>query len=173
LSASINKALEKDLETRYQHAADLRADLKRLRRDTESGRVSVTQEQLRPHQWKHLSLLAASALALATIVGTIFFYRSKLAVTTGTLALSAPVSQATASSLRTIAVLPLHDLSGEGGSEVWSIGMADAIISRLATLKNLAVRPTNSVLKYAKGAGDPGQAASPHLVAAHRPTRKP
>ena len=38
--------------------------------------------------------------------------------------------------------------------------MADAIISRLATLKNLAVRPTNSVLKYAKGAGDPGQAAS-------------
>ena len=38
--------------------------------------------------------------------------------------------------------------------------MADAIISRLATLKNLAVRPTNSVLKYAKGAGDPAQAAS-------------
>ncbi len=160
LERIINKALEKDLETRYQHAADIRADLKRLRRDTDSGRVAAIQEQPRPHKRKRVPLLVVGALGVAAIVGTLFFYRSKPAVTTGTPALSPPVSQAAESSLRTIAVLPLHDLSGEGGSEVWGIGMADAIISRLATLKNLAVRPTNSVLKYAKGAGDPGQAAS-------------
>src|SRR6266849_2136291 len=34
----INKALEKDCNLRYQHAADLRADLQRLKRDTDSGR---------------------------------------------------------------------------------------------------------------------------------------
>ena len=37
----INKALEKDRETRYQHAADIRADLKRLKRDTDSGRSAT------------------------------------------------------------------------------------------------------------------------------------
>ena len=37
----INKALEKDRETRYQTASDLRADLKRLKRDTESGRSAA------------------------------------------------------------------------------------------------------------------------------------
>ena len=42
LEGVISKALEKDRNLRYQHAADLRADLQRLKRDTESGRVAAT-----------------------------------------------------------------------------------------------------------------------------------
>src|SRR5207302_26388 len=42
LEEIINKSLEKDRELRYQHASDMRADLQRLKRDTESARITGT-----------------------------------------------------------------------------------------------------------------------------------
>jgi eukaryotic-like serine/threonine-protein kinase len=42
LERIINKALEKDPRLRYQHASDMRADIQRLKRDTDSGRAAVT-----------------------------------------------------------------------------------------------------------------------------------
>jgi serine/threonine protein kinase/Tol biopolymer transport system component len=48
LERIINKALEKDRDLRYQHASELRADLKRLKRETESGRVSAESSSATP-----------------------------------------------------------------------------------------------------------------------------
>lgn len=61
--------------------------------------------------------------------------------------------------VRKLAVLPFRDISGGAGEESWGIGMSDAIITRLAGLQSLAVRPTSSVLKYAKEPADPERAA--------------
>jgi len=78
---------------------------------------------------------------------------------------SSPVAAESMNSLsspaavRKLAVLPFRELSAVSGEESWGIGMSDAIITRLAGLQNLAVRPTSSVLKYAKNPSDPGQAA--------------
>ncbi len=48
LERIISKSLEKDRELRYQHAADMRADLKRLKRETESSRTAVPSESNAP-----------------------------------------------------------------------------------------------------------------------------
>ena len=45
LEEIINKALEKDRDLRYKHASDICTDLKRLRRDSSSGRISTTEAQ--------------------------------------------------------------------------------------------------------------------------------
>jgi hypothetical protein len=44
LEEIINKALEKDRNLRYQHASEMRADLQRLKRDTETGRSAAVKD---------------------------------------------------------------------------------------------------------------------------------
>jgi serine/threonine protein kinase/tetratricopeptide (TPR) repeat protein len=56
----INKALEKDRNLRYQHASDMRSDLQRLKRDTETGRVGVTASRTEVAAQEARSGLAAS-----------------------------------------------------------------------------------------------------------------
>jgi serine/threonine protein kinase/tetratricopeptide (TPR) repeat protein len=48
LERIINRALEKDRELRYQHASEMRAELQRLKRDTESGRRIAAEEPPEP-----------------------------------------------------------------------------------------------------------------------------
>ena len=59
----------------------------------------------------------------------------------------APQIVSTTSS-RTIAVLPLKNLSTEKGDEFLSIGLTDALITRLGNIRALAVRPTSTVLSF-------------------------
>jgi eukaryotic-like serine/threonine-protein kinase len=83
LEQIVNKALEKNPDLRYQHATDVRTDLKRLQRDTSSGsRAAVgTQAQpkgARPARWWPVAVVALLAIAYLlrpalpppTVIGT-------------------------------------------------------------------------------------------------------
>jgi Tol biopolymer transport system component len=90
LEEIINKSLEKDRDLRYQHAADIRADLKRLSRDTTSGRVAAVTASAAavstaalPVSSKAVRKYAAVALgiaALAAVGAGIWFWSRKTAV---------------------------------------------------------------------------------------------
>ncbi len=93
LEEIISKLLEKDREVRYQTASDLRADLKRLKRDTDSGRsaavaavpepraVGAVHEaplQRRPRVLTRGATLAAGAFVIAAAIASFFyFHRSR------------------------------------------------------------------------------------------------
>jgi eukaryotic-like serine/threonine-protein kinase len=75
LEEIINKALEKDPEVRYQHASELRADLKRLKRDLDSGRLAAVPATQGSHRLKLIWVGALLAL-LAVAVVAVWFNRS-------------------------------------------------------------------------------------------------
>ncbi len=163
----IGKALEKDREVRYQSAAELRADLKRVKRDTESqsaiARTEVTST--RRSQGRKLEMAIAGAVLVVVALAALGYRAYESSKRSDAQSSNSPSSSsghpagdAAKPQVQTMAVLPFRDISA-ATSDSWAIGMTDAIISRLASLQNLAVRPTTSVLKYVKEAPEPVEAA--------------
>jgi len=75
LDEIVHKCLEKDRSLRYQHASDVRTDLQRLKRDSESVSGKTPIPAIRPTKGRHVIPIGAALLILATLVGGLLFYR--------------------------------------------------------------------------------------------------
>ncbi len=74
LEDAIQRALEKDRDLRYQHASDMRADLQRLKRDSDSRHLAVAGQQASSARKRNPWLLMAAILCVAAIAGLAAWY---------------------------------------------------------------------------------------------------
>ena len=138
LQEVIQRALEKDRNLRFQHAADMRAELQRLKRDVESGRRA--SEEAEPVLTPTTSRLSSSGKQRG---------RSSSAQTG---ALRPPrVSKI----IDSLAVLPFENASGDPEHEYLSDGITGSLINILATLPKLRVMAQSAVFRYKGGEIDP------------------
>ncbi len=144
LERIIDKALEKDRKLRYQTASDLRTDLARLRRDTDSARVAALSgtaavPQARP-RWRSKGVLSAAGLVLAALVA---------------LAAWLVAFRGRGEAIDSVAVLPFVNSSADPNTEYLSDGITESIINSLAQLPNLRVMARSTVFRYKGKEADP------------------
>jgi eukaryotic-like serine/threonine-protein kinase len=151
LERVIQKALEKDRGVRYQHASEMKADLARALRDTNSyssGRIAVPSQ---PHQMSAKRWLwIVAALIFAGIAGLLAWRlrgRSPEPETTKTV--SVPLS---------IAVLPFQNLGGDKEDDFLRTALPDEVATTLSSFQTLSIRPFASTTKYLAGDFDVQQA---------------
>ena len=147
----IGKLLQKEPADRYQTANQLAEDL---------AAISSSKEQVEPHTTRKTStlgrtirrrstqyLLIGTTLAVLVIAGVLFIETS-----------GRPAEERV-TPIRSIAVLPFQNLSGRETDNFLSVGLADALVTRLQQIPTLQVRPTSAILKFNQAEVQPEDAA--------------
>ncbi|MCI0606600.1 hypothetical protein L0156_26750, partial [bacterium] len=137
----IAKAMEKDRNLRYQSAAEMRTDLKRLRRDTSvGGRTSSPPTEIAgkvaPAPYRSWIAIAA---VVAVLLAAAIFYLSRRAK---------PPAPAAPTGKTAIAVLPFTNLSADKEQEYFSDGLSEELLNVLSRNPKLQVTSRTSAFSF-------------------------
>ena len=128
----INKALEKDRDLRYQSAADVRADLKRLKRETESGKSFATSSTPNRETSARRYWVATLVVLFILVAAGIWYWRSRPRT----------------SQIESIAVIPFANVGDNAEGDYLSDGLTESLIASLTHVPQLKVKSRNSVFRY-------------------------
>ena len=135
LQQIISKTLRKDRAQRYRDAHELLQALKRFRHKLEVE--AELKRAATAHSWYRRGALAALALVVvAALLLTLPFYRERRLTTS------------TAPPEKSIAVLPLQNLSEDKENTFFADGVQDELLSNLSKIKDLKVISRTSVMQY-------------------------
>jgi serine/threonine protein kinase/TolB-like protein len=154
LEGIIGKAMEKDRSKRYATAAEMKADLQRLKKETESGltraqarensRLKVVTKTFQSSSKPQSYLLIAVTALLITVLAAL-----------GTWWLKHRAGGAAAAGANAIAVLPLQNLNGDFSVDYLRYALADEVANVLTYSRTLDVRPSSVTRKYVGADLDP------------------
>jgi serine/threonine protein kinase/Flp pilus assembly protein TadD len=142
LEGIILKALDKAPERRYQSAKELLVDLQRLAMPSTLTSVTGAAVSSARRIAVRRAIYAAGALLMLAgiLLGlNISGWHTRLS------------SRAAAASIRSLAVLPLENLSGDPEQEYFAEGMTEALITDLSKISALRVISRTSVMQYKSG----------------------
>jgi serine/threonine protein kinase/tetratricopeptide (TPR) repeat protein len=131
LEEVISKCFEKDRNLRFQHASEVRTDLQRLKRDSESGKTAPSSSAI--HHWSRRKIVI-SAVVLAFVIALIAVGEFYFGNTRGR--------------INSVAVLPFVNSSGDPNREYLSDGITESLINSLSQLPNLKIKSWDSVFRY-------------------------
>ncbi len=143
LERIVGKALRKDREERYQSAKELIAELKMLSSGGQAGeRAAKRKIEAAAARFTLWRWTVVTAIAAVLIVGLVYFLVWR----------RAPAVQP--DQIKSLAVLPLENLSGDSAQEYFADGMTEALISNLSQVRALRVISRTSVMRF-KGSRKP------------------
>jgi eukaryotic-like serine/threonine-protein kinase len=163
LQQILDRALQKEPRDRYQKIAEFRDDLKSVLQEVSAGDAQLISG-VAGSQPRHLSGSGPVSRAMRWLrsIGSTEQPQSTSAPVS-TAQTSQEIHQTPMTSLgerekKSLAILPFKNLSNDAASSFYEFSLADAVITELARLRSLVVRPSSVISKYQGQAFDPRDA---------------
>src|SRR3954467_3495779 len=166
LQVILDRTLAKDPKDRYQKVGELRDDLRAVLREIEAG-APTSYEQITPVAPKHMAGTGPMGRALRWLRGVTGERSSQPRTSTFEQnSHETPLTSLSDQTRKSVAILPFRNVSNDPESSFYEFSMADAVITELARVRSLVVRPSSEIVKYQGTQTDPRQAGREMSVSA-------